>query len=300
VSEWSDASEPGDDGPGDSAGGPGGRVTGPAEPAGDEPLSTGWKPNLPPQESVLRQFVFSYADRTADMAYVLGGRVDRDDDASLADLGSASLFDNAVVLLRPPTAAGLAAVLDRADALYPADRSWVLMSAWPLPDPGPGPAGRGLTLMGHPPLMVRPAGAAPPPLPPELRVLSVATFTDLTVFQRVLVDGYPMPAGEAAAIADPRLLGGVLHLFIGYAANAPVAVGGASLRHGIVEVNWLATLPRARRRGYGAALAWRATQVAPQLPAVLIASDDGQPLYERLSFVHLVRCAMWMRAGVSE
>jgi GNAT superfamily N-acetyltransferase len=260
-----------------------------------EYLTTGWEPELPVRDSMLRQFVFSYADRTAWMAGALGGGVDRDDDAALADLGSAFLFDNAVVLLRPPTPQRLAAVLDRAKAFYPADRAWVLMSVWPLPDQDATFVERGLTLMGHPPLMVRPPGGTPYAPPPELRVLPVSTPMDLSVFRQVLADGYPLSIDETSAIADPRLLGGDIHLFLGYAGNAPVATSGAAIHHGLLEVDWVATLPEARRRGYGAAMTWRAVRVAPDLPAVLIASDPGQPVYERMGFMRLLRATVWAR-----
>jgi len=123
----------------------------------------------------------------------------------------------------------------------------------------------------------------------------VTTPTDLSVFRRVLVEGCPLEADEAAAITDPRLLGGDLHLFLGYAGNAPVATAGAAIHHGLVEVDWVATLPHARRRGYGAALTWRAVQVAPDLPGVLIASDPGQPVYERMGFMRLLRATVWAR-----
>jgi GNAT superfamily N-acetyltransferase len=259
-----------------------------------EALTTGWEPDLPPYDSLLRQFVYGYADPTADMARTLGGRVDRDADASLADLGSPFLFDNAVVLLRPPDRDGLAAVLDHAAAFYPPERAWVLLSVFPIPDPGA--ARRGLTLIGHPPLMLRPPGGTPPAVPPaELRILPVTTPIDLSVFRRVLVDGYPLDDGQAGAIADPRLLGGALHLFIGYAAGAPVAVSGAAINHGVVEVDWVTTVPAARGRGYGTALTWRAMQVAPTLPAMLTASDPGQPVYEAMGFLRLLRATMWGR-----
>jgi GNAT superfamily N-acetyltransferase len=264
-----------------------------------ESLTTGWEPDLPPQDSLLRQFAFSHADRSAWMAGALGGRVDRDPAASLADPGSPFLFDNAVVLLRPPSPESLADVLDRAKALYPDDQSWSLMSVWPLPEPtGEGFAERGLTLLGHPPIMFRSAGATPPVPPPELQVLPVTTPTDLSVFREVLADGYPIEDAAASAIADPRLLGGALHLFLGYAGNAPVATSGASINHGLVEVDWVATLPDARRRGYGAAMTWRALQVAPDLPAALIASDPGQPVYERMGFLRLLRATLWARMAV--
>jgi hypothetical protein len=150
-----------------------------------EGLTTGWEPDRPHQDSVVRQFVYSYADRTAEMARALGGRTERGVDAALADLGSAFAYDNAVVLLRPPTRDGLVALVDRAFGFYPPDRSWVLLSVWPLDAVDPGLAARGLTPVGHPPLLVRsPGGTAPPP-PPDLRILPVTTASDLTVFQKV-------------------------------------------------------------------------------------------------------------------
>jgi hypothetical protein len=276
-----------------------------------EALTTGWEPDLPVHDSLLRQFVHSYADRTTEMALASGGKAGRDAEATFADLGSPILFDNAVVLLRPPSAASLSAVLDRADAFFPPERPWILFSAFPLPAddsaaPGsaaPGsaaasgssPAGRGLTLIGHPPLMVRPPGGTPPPVPPDLRILPVTTSTDLAVFRQVLADGFENPSGEDAAIGDPRLLGGPLHLFVGYAAGTPVATAGAGLHHGMLTIEWVATVPQARGRGYGTAVTWRAIQVAPTLPAALIASDPGQPVYERMGFLRVVRATMWAR-----
>jgi GNAT superfamily N-acetyltransferase len=255
------------------------------------PLTTGWEPDLAPADSLLRRFVLGYADRTADMAQRVGGRAERDADAALADLASPFGYDNAVVLLRPPTEAGLAGVLDRAAAFYPAGRAWVLLSAWSLPDL----SGRGLGLVGHPPLMLRPDGrASPQRYPAELRIQPVTTAADLAVFGRVLVDGFPLD-GEPGVITDPRLLGGSLHLFVGYAGSAPVAVSGAYLHHGLVEVDWVVTLPVARRRGYGRALTWRALQIAPDAPAMLLASDPGRPVYERMGFLPLLRMTMWAR-----
>ena len=67
------------------------------------------------------------------------------------------------------------------------------------------------------------------------------------------------------------------------------------MHHGLVEVDWVATLPDARGKGYGTALTWRAVEVAPDLPAVLIASDDGQPVYEKMGFLRLMRVTMHVR-----
>jgi hypothetical protein len=258
--------------------------------ADSAPLTTGWEPHLPRDDSVLRQFLFAHADRLAEMAGALDGRVEGDADARLVDLSSPFMYDNAVVPLRPLTGDRLGVVLARAAAFYPPNRSWVLVSAWPLPDL----SARGLTLVGHPPLMLRPPGGAPPPMPPELRISPVTTATDLAVFHRLLIEGSPSP-DDAGVIADPRLVGSELHLFVGYAAGTPVATAGAAIHHGLIEIDWVTTLPEARGRGYGTALTWRATRIAPNLPAVLIASDPGQPAYERLGFLRLLRLTLWGR-----
>lgn len=48
-------------------------------------------------------------------------------------------------------------------------------------------------------------------------------------------------------------------------------------------------------RGIGAALTWAATLAEPEQPAVLIASDDGQPVYERMGYLRIQRLTMWQR-----
>jgi GNAT superfamily N-acetyltransferase len=134
-------------------------------------LTTGWEPDTPLDDSVLRQFVFAYADRVAWMAQATHGRVDRDAAACIADAGSAFGYDN--------------------------DR------------------------------------------------------------------------GE------------------------PVATAGACTAGGIVEVDWVSTLPSHRSRGIGAAITAAAASTDPTRPAVLLASDDGRGIYRRLGFLDLVRLTIW-------
>jgi hypothetical protein len=40
---------------------------------------------------------------------------------------------------------------------------------------------------------------------------------------------------------------------------------------------------------------WAATVAAPALPAVLLASDPGRPVYERMGYLPLLRATMWTR-----
>jgi GNAT superfamily N-acetyltransferase len=245
-------------------------------------LTTGWEPEGPTDDTLLRRFVFAYADRIERMALRSGRRVEGSSDARSADLGSPFRFDNAVVLLRPLS--DLDSVVARARSFF--TTPWVLLSAWPTPDL----SGLGLRLVGHPPLMFRPP-APWPSSPPELRVVEVDGAKALGDFERTLVTGYPLP--EASAVFDPGLVGEVLRLFVGYVAGEPVSVAGAAVNHGIVEVDWVATLPHARGRGYGAALTMAAAGIAPGLPALLLASDAGRPVYQHLGFIDLLRTTMW-------
>lgn len=250
-------------------------------------LTTGWEPGTPLEDSVVRQFVFAYADRVAWMAQAAHGRADRDAAACIADAGSAFGYDNAAVLLQPPTQATLLAVLDRARQLFPPDRWWVLLSAWPLPGPPPG----GMLLGGHPPLMLGPPGPFSAGRPPGLRILPVTDQPGVADFGTVLKAAFPLPGGTA--VADRRLLGHDLHLLVGYDRGEPVATAGACTAGGIVEVDWVSTLPSHRRRGIGAAITAAAASTDPARPAALLASDDGRGIYRRLGFLDLVRFTIW-------
>src|SRR5205085_1213649 len=45
------------------------------------------------------------------------------------------------------------------------------------------------------------------------------------------------------------------------------------------------------------AATFAATLAAPSAPAVLIASDDGVGVYERMGYIRLLRLTLWMRPG---
>jgi GNAT superfamily N-acetyltransferase len=250
-------------------------------------LRTGWEPDVPVGDTVARRFAFAYADRVTAMARARGGRVEHRDDARIADLGSPFGYDNAVVLLRPPDPDGLAALLARAADVFPPHRWWALLSLWPTPDLRQ----HGLVPVGHPPLMLRPPGPLPAP-PPGLEIREVTGRDDVAEFSRVLAAGYPVPAGDVP-VAEPGVVGSVVRLFVGSVAGRAIGVAGSAVHHGLVEVDWVAVLPEARGRGYGSALTAAAAAVAPDLPAVLLSSDDGRPTYRRLGFIDLFRVTLW-------
>ncbi|HEY2223205.1 GNAT family N-acetyltransferase [Actinomycetospora sp.] len=251
-------------------------------------LTTGWEPGVPAGDTIIRRFVLAYADRIAAMAARVGGRQKWVEGARMADLGSPFGYDNAVVVTRPLSEGEWPDVVAAADAFFPPHRWWVVLSVFPTPDL----RAHGLLRVGHPPLMLRPPAPTPPPLP-GLDVRAVEDATTLADFQAVLVAGYGLAEVGVPAIADLALAGSLLHLRVGYVDGTPVATAGAAVRHGIVEVDWVATLPQARRRGYGTAITAAVVDVAPDLPSVLIASDDGHAIYRRLGYLDLFRTTMW-------
>lgn len=257
-----------------------------------EHLTHGWEPDLDPADSLLRRHFLAMARRSCAMAERAGGSAGRWDDVAAADARSPFVFDNIAVLLQPPEYTDLDDVLRRLGGFYPPERHVALLSAWPTRDLT-GPQDGGWQLMGHPPVMLRPAGGSAPPLPPGLEIRPVDAAT-VDVFLRTLVEAYPMPETPATVDGAPWLADD-LRLFIGYADGEPVGTAGAHLANGIVDVEWVSAYSRFRGRGFGAALTWAATLASPEDPAMLIASDDGQPTYQRMGYLRLLRATMWHR-----
>jgi hypothetical protein len=255
-----------------------------------EALFSGWAPDAPADDTLLRAFVCAQADRGTYLESRLGCPALRTDEVAAVDLGSPVLFDNMAVVLQPPTMADPRAIARAVLDFYPPDRPFVLFSAWPLGDLAP----LGLSLMGHPPLMFRPAGGSAPPLPDGLHIEEVEDEDGAVVFGRTLLTAYPMAGDRTPGFAEP-MLGGPIRLFVGYDGDRPVATAGAVVDHGLNDVEWVATMRDVRGRGIGAALTWAATLADPSLPAALIASDDGFPTYQRMGYTSLLRTTLWFR-----
>jgi hypothetical protein len=219
------------------------------------------------------------ADRGAAWAAAAGGWVHREPGLLLADAGSPCPFLNVAVAAAPPDLAAVA-------AFFPAGRPFVLLSPHATPDLRPA----GLHLMGHPPFLVRPAGGVAPAPPDGVTVTEVRDAAGLAGWDRVLAAGYPMPHSPAPA----ALLGGPTRFWLASVDGEPVATAVSHAAHGVVDVEAVATLPGYRGRGIGAAVTWAATLAGPDLPAVLIASDDGIGVYRRMGYLPVGRWTMWL------
>ncbi len=266
----------------------------------DPNLLAGWEPHTPLEDSLLRRFLMNWIDSIEAHALPAGGRTLRRDDMAATDIGRPSLGGNVGTLLAPLFPDGvdeIAAVLNdfygfdgeaRSGAVY-------MFSPWPTPDLRP----HGWTLLDYQPLMLRPVGDRALPEPSGLHVEEVRDEMQLLAYEQAMVRGFEatelegQPPGSvfpAGILHDDRL-----RMWVGWADGRPVSAAAAFVGSGVANVILVGTVPEARRRGYGAALTWRATLADAALPAMLLATSEGRPVYERMGFLPLFRFAVWYR-----
>jgi hypothetical protein len=265
-----------------------------AAPDSAEHLTTGWEPAVPVDDTLVRQFLFHQADVHEAFVLAGGGCFLRTPGAALADIGRAGGYWNAAVLLRPP--ADWAAAVDEVESFFARGTGPAfLWSAWPTPDL----TVRGWQLSGHPPLLARPpARVLPLPAPPAVDVRPVATAAELADWERVAIDGYPLPdmlPFVAGSFAPPALLDDDRFGFwLGRDGGRPVAAGVSATAQGVSSLAFGTTRPEARRRGYWQRLAVERLAATPDLWTVGTFSDDSRPGAEALGFVPLLRLTLWI------
>ena len=257
-------------------------------------LATGWEATTAAADTLERAAVLATAERVAHVATAMAQPVLRTDDVVAADTGQPAALTNWAVLQRPIVDPD-DPVLDDLARFYPDGRPYVVAGSWPTADL----SHRGLVLVGHPPFMVRPASPATPiPDVDGFTITEVVDGPGIEGAERVLIDGYPMPElapMQPGRCFDARVLGGPTRFFVGWWRGAPVATAGVTVAHGVGVVEFVATMAGARGRGFGATVTQAAALADPTVPAVLISSDLGRPVYERLGFLPVNRWTLWMR-----
>lgn len=247
-------------------------------------------------DMVLGWAVDSLVAATDSFALAQAGSVADWADAHAADARHPCVFLNNVTLRVPLAPEGVAGLVERLDGHFgTGDRPpWLLWSPWPTPDLRT----LGFTLVGHPPVMYRPAGPAPPTgaRPPGLEIVEATDEPTMADAERVVVEGYPLsvPPGSPAVV-NPALRAGRFHTWVGYVDGHPVATASTQLTDDVNLVEMVAVLPDHRGRGYGEALTWAATRANPDRPGLLESSDLGRPVYARMGYVAISRMTLWMR-----
>jgi hypothetical protein len=263
-----------------------------------EHLTDGWERATPHADSLCRTFLHHWADQNAAFAAGAGGIVARTDRFVVADHGHETGFFNAVVPLAPPR--DWDALLDELDPyLTGGSGNLMLWSLWPTPDL----RGRGWSLMGHPPVLLRPPTDLAPVPPPAPEPHVVRTAVELALWEDVAVEAYPLPARDGgpallgpALLADERLTFRVSH----DDAGNPVSVSAHFVEHGLASLAFGATLPAARGRGHWVRHARARLRARPDLWHAGIFSDFSRPLAEAIGFVPIVRFTLWFHSRSDE
>jgi GNAT superfamily N-acetyltransferase len=248
----------------------------------EEALATGWEASTPDGDTLALAGARAMANRAVAWADAAGGRTAQIGTAVAADARSPWLLGNAAVCVGTPAPDHLAEMV----AWFGA-QPFTLISPLPLPDL----AHLGLQRMGYPPFMVRPPLGDPPPLPAGVVVAEVTDVAGLAAWSTVLESGFPAPGFAAAA----GLLGGATRFWTARLDGEPAACACSHESDGVVSVEYVATLPAYRGRGLGEAVTWAATRADPRRAAVLVASDPGRPVYERMGYLAVMRWTLWYR-----
>lgn len=261
----------------------------------DERLANGWERDLPSDDTLLRAYVDAFTEMCAAVARASGGRVLEDDDLAAADTQSPVGYMNAGVVLAPLSESRASHVVERLTSFFDDGPGgpWMLFSATPTPDLRP----YGLQPVGHPPVMLRPAGGDRRPPPPDLEIVEVADPDTLRILEQTAIDAFPMPelagAGPGGIMPAPLLDDDSFRFFLGVVDGEPVGTSMAHVGASMSHVEYVTATQAVRGRGYGEAMTWPATFADPAAPSMLIASDLGRPTYERMGYLPMARFTLW-------
>ncbi len=149
--------------------------------------------------------------------------------------------------------------------------------------------------------------SAPPPTGLDIRL--VEDPEAIAVWARTFVGGYEVSAPWEAALIELHeglhTPGSAMRSYLGFHDGVPVATSTMFLGAGVAGIYDVAALPSARGRGFGAAMTIAPLFEARALgyrAAVLQASPQGFPVYERLGFrpTGPVEHFLWSRDGSAE
>lgn len=262
----------------------------------DEELEDGCRAATPDGDNLVLDFARAEAAAFAAVSAAKGGRVLDDDEAGLhlRDMGVGTPFGNVALLTRPVVDVDNADVAGRVRTFFAGHEGgpYLVLSPWRTLDW----SAHGFSPVGHPPLMFRPVGEAPP-TPGGLRIECAVDADTLAAFERTFVEAYPAPEmlpWERASFLDPAILGTDWRFYVGYEGDVAVGTAAAFVSPAVTLVELVSTRPECRGKGFGAALTAAASTADADQPAMLISSDDGRGVYDSLGYLPLQRYTLWL------
>jgi hypothetical protein len=264
--------------------------------ADTEDVERGVAPATPDGDNLILDHLRAEADAYAALASAVAGRTldDPRRQVRAADLGVATPFGAVAHLGTPAPGGRPVAALDAVRSFFASGPGgpYLVFSPWPTEDL----TDHGLARVGHPPLMFCPPRDTAPGIA-GLRIRRVRDAEQLAHFERTLVEAYPTPEMQpwvAGALLRPAVLDTAWRLFVGYDGDEPVATSAAYVTPQLTMVELVSVRPEVRGRGYGAAITAAATITEPGRPAMLLSSDLGRPVYDRLGYLPLTRYSLWL------
>jgi hypothetical protein len=261
-----------------------------------ERLENGTGRSTPDGDNLILDHLRAEAAAYTSITTVFGGRTHEEPELRLrcTDMGVPTPFGATSFLDGPIATARTSDLVDALHAFYRGGTGgpFLLYSPWPIADL----SGHGFSRIGYPPLMFRPIGGTAP-IATGLRIVEARNEATLADFERTLIEAYPVPEMQPwrqGSFLCPEILDTPWRFFVGYEHDEPVATSAAFVTDQITMVELVAARERVRGRGYGRALTAAATVVEPAKPAMLIASDLGQPVYDRLGYLPLTRYSLWL------
>jgi len=264
-----------------------------------ERLEDGASPTTPPGDNLLADFLAVESAAYRALALAAGGRAAVDDELglSMGDSASVCYFGNVAYATRPmDSAAAAAEAVRRVRRFYGegAGGPFLLFTPWALGNLRDA----GFDLAGHPPLMIRPPRAIEPRRIDGADVSPASSSGEVADFDRTLSEAYPadalLPYGTQRPLFDDRAVAAGWQLFTARLADEPVATAAAYASEQIVAIEAVSTRPQLRGRRLGELVTAAAVASAPDVPAALLSSDDGRPVYSRLGFLPVMRFTLWV------
>jgi GNAT superfamily N-acetyltransferase len=270
----------------------------------DPTLEDGTSPSTPAGDNLLNDFVIADGAAYRALAEQAGGRSAVDDELglSMGDAASVCFFGNVAHASRPLDDAAAAEAIARVRRFYEASSGgpFLLFTPWPLGDLRRNK----FQLAGHPPLMVRPPrpnGDRPTDgarIVDDARIVEAASPAQVLDFDQTVTEAYPadalLPYGSQPRLFTDKAAASGWKLINAYLGDQPVATAGAFASDRVVAIEAVSTRPTFRGRGIGLRVTDAAVNTAPHLPAALLASDSGRPVYEQLGFITVMRFTLWV------